>query len=159
MLNYMLNWGKYCLGTNFQSGYGLVRMSQSTYIKELLDHFGITNAKPVSCPMDVSIRLQKADKFCEDEFPYRELIGGLMYLATSTRPAIANSVCQLSQFLYCFNKAHWTAAKYVLRYLKKTINFGLMFKNTIDLYLVIQMFTGETVPMMANHMKVIVLLL
>lgn len=53
-----------------------------------------------------------------------------MYLATSTRPDIANAVSQLSQFLNCFDKAHWTAAKRVLRYLKKTINFGLIFKQS-----------------------------
>ena len=123
---------KYCLGINFQSENGLVGMNQSTYIKELLDRFGMTDAKPVSCPMDVSIRLQKADKCCEDEFPYRELVGSLMYLATSTRPDIANSVSQLSQYLNCFDKTHWTAAKRVLRYLKKTINFGLIFRNTTE---------------------------
>ena len=61
-------------------------MSLSVYIKELLDPFVMTDVKRVSCPVDVSIRLQKADKCCEDELPNRELVRSLMYLATSTRP-------------------------------------------------------------------------
>lgn len=109
---------------------GIVAMTQQTYIRELLDRFGMTEAKPVACPMDVNIRLQKAEKCNEDEFPYRELVGSLMYLATSTRPDIANVVSQLSQFLNCHDKTHWDAGKRVLRYLKKTINFGLIFRNT-----------------------------
>lgn len=90
----------------------------------------MTEAKPVTCPMDINIKFQKANQCNEDEYPYRELVGSLMYLATSTRPDIANTVSRLSQFLNCFDKTHWTAAKRVLRYLKKTINYGLIFKNT-----------------------------
>lgn len=91
----------------------------------------MSEAKPVACPLDINVKLQKADKCNEnDEFPYRELVGSLMYLATSTRPDIANAVSQLSQFLNCFDKTHFTAAKRVLRYLSKTINFGLIFRHT-----------------------------
>jgi hypothetical protein len=120
---------KYCLGINFQIEKGIVAMSQQSYIRELLERFSMSEAKPVTSPMDMSIRLQKAEKCDENEYPYRELVGSLMYLATSTRPDIANAVSQLSQFLNCFDKTHWTAAKRVLRYLKKTINFGLIFRQ------------------------------
>ena len=95
----------------------------------------------------------------EDEFPCRELFGSLIYLATPTRYDIENSVSQLSQYLDCFDKTHWTSGKHVLRYLKKTINFGLIFRNAMNLYLVIQMLTGETVPMITNHVQFIVLYL
>lgn len=109
---------------------GIIIMTQQTYIRELLDRFGMTEAKPVACPMDANICLQKAEKCSEDKFPYRELIISLMYLATSIRPDIVNIVSQLSRFLNCYDKTHWNADKHVLRYLKKTINFGLVFKNT-----------------------------
>lgn len=58
--------------------------------------------------MNVNIRLQKVEKCNEDEFPYQELIISnqeivnqellisLMYLATSTRPNIANIFRTLS---------------------------------------------------------------
>ena len=41
------------------------------------------------------------------EFPYRSLVGGLMYLAIATRPDIALAVQQLSQYLDCFSFEHW----------------------------------------------------
>ena len=74
-------------------------MSKSTYIKELLDCFGTTDEKSLFCPMDVNIQLQKAEKCCEDEFSFHELVWSLSYLTTSSIPDIANSVSQLSKFL------------------------------------------------------------
>ncbi|KAF6208713.1 hypothetical protein GE061_017171 [Apolygus lucorum] len=53
-----------------------------------------------------------------------------MYLATATRPDISHAVSVLSQFNCCYGSDHWIAAKRVLRYLKKTRNYGLTFKKT-----------------------------
>ncbi|GBO01753.1 Retrovirus-related Pol polyprotein from transposon TNT 1-94 [Araneus ventricosus] len=64
----------------------------------------------------------------DDKLPYRELIGSLNYLAVCTRPDIAYSISKLSQYLTCYDKSHRLAAKRVLRYLKKTINYGLVFE-------------------------------
>ena len=122
---------KYCLGINFRQEKGIVTMSQSSYINELLKRFEMSDAKTVNSPMDISVKLKRSEN-CENLFPYRELVGGLMYLAVSTRPDIANTVSKLSQFLTCYDNTHWTAAKRVLRYLKKTINFGLIFRHTND---------------------------
>ncbi|GBN98877.1 Copia protein [Araneus ventricosus] len=80
--------------------------------------------------MDISVRLKSSEKYDTEGLPYRELVGGLLYLATSTRPDIANTVNKLSQFLNYYDNTHWKATKRVLRYLKKTINFGLIFKRT-----------------------------
>ncbi|GBN10581.1 Retrovirus-related Pol polyprotein from transposon TNT 1-94 [Araneus ventricosus] len=62
------------------------------------------------------------------KLPYRELIGSLNYLAACTHPDIAYSISKLSQYLTCYDKSLWLAAKRVLRYLKKTINYGLVFE-------------------------------
>ncbi|KNZ81971.1 Copia protein, partial [Termitomyces sp. J132] len=48
------------------------------------------------------------------------LVGGLLWLAISTRPDIQYAVQQLSQFLNSFLFVHWNAAVRVLRYLKGT---------------------------------------
>ncbi|GBO17670.1 Retrovirus-related Pol polyprotein from transposon TNT 1-94 [Araneus ventricosus] len=81
----------------------------------------------------VSTLMALSTKLCaattpDDKIPYRELIGSLNYLAVCTRPDIAYSISKLSQYLTCYDKSHWLAAKRVLRYLKKTINFGLVFE-------------------------------
>jgi len=60
----------------------------------------------------------KMKKF--DPHLYRQLIGSLMQLATSTRPDIAYSVSDLSQFFPNPARRHWTLARRVVNYLKTT---------------------------------------
>lgn len=60
-------------------------------------------------------------------WPYRELIGALIYLAVATRPDISNAVSRLAQFSNNLKKQHWLTAKRVLRYLAGTTDYGLLF--------------------------------
>ena len=61
--------------------------------------------------------------------PYQSLLGKLLYFRI-TRPDILQIVSKLASFSSCWGLPHWKAAKYVLRYLKGTINYGLIFKST-----------------------------
>lgn len=66
----------------------------------------------------------------DSEYPFRELVGCLMYLSVCSRPDITYALSHLSQF-NTFSRDHWLAAKRILRYLKGTINKKLVFtKNT-----------------------------
>ncbi|GMF19228.1 unnamed protein product [Phytophthora fragariaefolia] len=60
-------------------------------------------------------------------FDYRGLVGPLMYLVRGTRPDIANAVRELCKFLSCYNKTHCKVAQTVLKYLKGTSTYGLIF--------------------------------
>ncbi len=62
--------------------------------------------------------------------PFRESIGALMYLSTRTRPDIAIAVNILSRYVSRPKPAHWVAVKRVLRYLKGTINTGLLLSTS-----------------------------
>ena len=64
-------------------------------------------------------------KDCEGD--YRAIIGTLLYLSTHTRPDIAYSVGYLSRFMVAPKDTHFTAAKRILRYVKKTINYKLVY--------------------------------
>jgi hypothetical protein len=59
--------------------------------------------------------------------PYRELLGSLTSLSTTTRPDISFAVSHLGQFNNCYGEEHWTAAKRVLRYLKGTADLRLVY--------------------------------
>ncbi|OWZ09538.1 polyprotein [Phytophthora megakarya] len=59
--------------------------------------------------------------------PYRSLTGCLLYIATCTRPDVAYVVTQLSRFLDNPGLEHWRAAIRVLRYLKTTRGFGIIY--------------------------------
>lgn len=108
---------------------GIIKLSQSEYIKKVLSRFGMTEAKGVYTPMTVNEKFEKphANDKNECNFNFRELMGCLMYLSVCTRPDISFSCSQLSQFNNCFNKNHCIAAKRILRYLINTIDHGLVF--------------------------------
>ena len=61
---------------------------------------------------------------------YKELVGGLMYLAVATRPDIMHTVSTLAQFNDKPEQQHWKAAKRILRYLKGTSDRRLTFKKS-----------------------------
>ena len=67
----------------------------------------------------------------ELQLPYRELVGALTYLASTTRPDIASAASYLGQYNSCFGREHWTAAKRVLRYLKGTASLGLAYGSAV----------------------------
>lgn len=90
------------------------------------------NSNSVATPLHYSTRLSSAsaeDVKDSSHYPYQEVIGFLNHAAVSTRPEIAHAVSQLSQFFSKYGSAHITAAKQLLRYIKGTLDVGLLFSN------------------------------
>lgn len=121
-----LNW---FLGIDFKRHDGQYQMSQKRYTEEILKRFGMSDCKPVQTPADKNVNLVKSNYNTVNEFPYRQLVGSLIYL-NATRPDISWIVSKLSQFLDNPSPSHVTAAKRVLRYLKGTLEYSLMFSPT-----------------------------
>ena len=59
------------------------------------------------------------------------MVGSLIYL-TLTRPDIAYSVGVVSRYMSNPKKPHLNAVRCILRYVKGTINFGILYKRTKD---------------------------
>ena len=59
---------------------------------------------------------------------YKQLIGSLMYL-TATRPNLMHVVSLMSRFMASPTELHLQAAKRVLRYLKGTIDLGILYRK------------------------------
>ncbi len=59
--------------------------------------------------------------------PFLEGDGSLMHLANLTRPDISYAVGQISRFSQNPGMKHWKGLKRILAYLRKTINYGLLF--------------------------------
>ena len=57
---------------------------------------------------------------------YRRLIGSLRYLC-HTRPDLAYNVGMVSRFMQKPNVSHIAATKSILRYLKGTLDYGILF--------------------------------
>jgi len=85
------------------------------------------DSKAVTTPIESNTKISKQlgpnnneERIEMQKKPYKELIGGLVYLANATRPDIAYAAATLSRFSSDPGKAHWILAKRVLRYLKGT---------------------------------------
>ena len=65
-----------------------------------------------------------------EKFPYREIVGSLMYLMVSTRPDIAHAVGILSKYMNCHGSEHHAAASHLLRYIKGTKKLGITYCGT-----------------------------
>jgi len=109
---------------------GTIRLDQEAYIDKILDKFQMTNCSPTSIPLDPGLKLEKPDPEEEIDVPYQQLIGSLNYLAVATRPDISNTVSRLAQFNKSHGEQHWNAALNLLRYLKKTKSFSLVYRKT-----------------------------
>lgn len=121
---------KYFLGMDIKRNDSVIKLSQEKYVKDILENFGMGNCNTCKTPMETSgLDTNKAGDE-QKKWPYRELIGSLMYLSVATRPDITNSVIKLAQYTTDPKLRHWNAAKRVLRYLKGTSNYGLVFKKT-----------------------------
>ncbi|XP_035845685.1 uncharacterized mitochondrial protein AtMg00810-like [Helianthus annuus] len=98
-----------------------IALSQRKYCMDLLNEFGMSGCKPVSCPIEpnysVSNLCKKEASNFVDICKYQKLVGKLIYLS-HTRPDIAYTVHYLSQHMHKPTAAHSQIAFKLLRYLK-----------------------------------------
>ncbi|KXJ79381.1 hypothetical protein RP20_CCG001046 [Aedes albopictus] len=102
-------------------------LSQQTYIKQILEQFGMNQAKPSKYPLDPGHIQQKEEQvMLSNNHQYASLIGSLLYVAVNTRPDIAVSVSILGRSVSAPTQADWNEAKRILRYLKLTMDHELV---------------------------------
>ena len=113
---------------------GSIALSQRRYMEDVLERFGMADCAPSSVPMSPSSTLLTAaspgkghNSTPTDQRRYRQLIGSLTYAMTGTRPDIAYAVSTLGRFANAPTSAHWQAAVDVLRYLKGTLDEGIIY--------------------------------
>ncbi|GJZ37343.1 retrovirus-related pol polyprotein from transposon TNT 1-94, partial [Tanacetum coccineum] len=59
--------------------------------------------------------------------PYANAVESLMYLMVCMRPDIAYAVSVVSKYLANSGKIHWETVKWILKYLRGTVNVGLVY--------------------------------
>lgn len=85
--------------------------------------------------MEPKVQLSK-DEYgkCVNPTDYKSLVGGLRYLV-HTRPDIAYAVGIVSRYMEKPNVMHLNAVKRILRYVRGTIDFGLIYSREQGSYL------------------------
>lgn len=108
-------------------------LGQGRYTTEILKRFQMEDYRPMATP--IITNWKKIDTSEDNEVDpslYRQLIGSLMYLL-NTRPDICYALNTLSQFMVEPRRAHWAAAKHVLRYLRGAVELGLRYTKGNDI--------------------------
>lgn len=108
---------------------GYVYISQSSYIKRIIDRSRLTDPKISKYPLDVGYEKLRADSKPIQINYYQKLIGALLYVAVNTRPDISAAVSILSRHIKDTKEIDWLELKRVCRYLKYTIKYELKLSN------------------------------
>jgi hypothetical protein len=129
----------------------LMYIDQENTIDKMLKDYNMWDCKPSSLPADPNARLSACSKPKSEEekegkdeleehteeeekemekIPYREAVGSLIYLATTSRPDISFAVGQVSRYCAKYTRTHWNAVKRIFAYLKGTKNLKLCYGGT-----------------------------
>ncbi|CAJ2645977.1 unnamed protein product [Trifolium pratense] len=115
------------LGMEFMRREDGIVMHQQKYIGELLEKFEMKSCNPLSNPSETNTKIDEcSDEEKVDPTVFRQIVGSLRYVCNS-RPDICYDVSVISRFMHDPRKSHMIAAKRILRYLKGTLEIGLLF--------------------------------
>ena len=109
-------------------------MSQRNYVGKMLSKYNMNDCKTKSLPCDISVNSIIANDLKEecDTNLYQSIVGSLIYVMTGTRPDISFIVNKLSQYMAKPTKTLLGLAKHVLRYLKGTLDYNLIFSKSSE---------------------------
>ena len=106
-------------------------------MEKLLEKFDISKAKVVRTSFASHFKLSleqypkmEDEKKWMDRVPYASIVDSLMFAMMCTRSDIAYAVGVLSQLMANFEKMHWEAVKWVLRYLKGISDYAITYSKS-----------------------------
>ena len=113
----------------------VIMLSQKNYLVKVLQKFNMDKAKPVSIPLSPQFKLSKdlapkteQERSYMDSVPFASGVGSLMYAMVCTRPDLAYAMSIISRFIADPGEEHWNALKWIFRYVKGTLDLGLIYK-------------------------------
>lgn len=109
-------------------------VSHEVYLWNVLSDFGMDQPKSVATSMGAHFHLKSATdkewKGYEEQMrsvSYQSAMGSIMYSMVGTSPDLAYSVGLRSRFMSRQLKEHWQAVKWLLRYIKGSVEKKLGF--------------------------------
>jgi hypothetical protein len=129
------------LGIAFnQETKGTIYLDQTIYLKQKLTEFkDYIGKEKVSQPLPSNYQnlllAAELEEPATEEFPYRQIVGSLMYAMLGTRPDLACAISVVSQFLEKPKPTHIKLVKQILKYLAGNLNLKLKYEasNGINL--------------------------
>ncbi|XP_039128856.1 uncharacterized mitochondrial protein AtMg00810-like [Dioscorea cayenensis subsp. rotundata] len=117
----------YYLGIEVEQQKDRIQLKQSAYAKKVLSQFEMTDCNAAKYPMETKMQLHKdLEGTPVDCTEYRKIIGYLRYLL-HTWPDLSYAVGMASRYMERPTVIHHKVVKQILRYLRGTIHFGLVY--------------------------------
>ena len=115
-------------------------ISQQSFAEDLVNKFRVISVQSV--PLKVEVKSEEFDEGEETEnWPSRELVGGLMWLVISTRrPDISNAVRSLAKYCSAPKAIHWKSALGILAYINGTCGFGITYQRETSVGISLEFF-------------------
>ncbi|KAE8975051.1 hypothetical protein PR001_g25156 [Phytophthora rubi] len=111
-------------------------ISQRGQIEKILSRFQMDKCRAVATPQTLGALPLPATSDQEDvndpNVPYRAIVGCLQYLVQCSRPELANAVRTLGKYLNKYTHENYIMAKRVLRYLRGTSEYGLVWEKKVS---------------------------
>jgi len=118
----------------------ILALSQESYIDKIVDRFGMKDSKRGFLPMGHGITLSKTHcpttpKNTErmSKIPYASAVGSIMYAMMCTRPDVSYALSMTSRFQGNPGESHWIAVKNILKYLRRTKDWFLVYGGDTEL--------------------------
>lgn len=106
-----------------------IYICQRKFAREVLERFEMGTSNGVRIPIAPGVKLsKKGGGAALDTTLYKQMIGSLMYL-TVTRPDLSFVVGLASRYMEAPTEAHFQVVKRVLRYVKDTVELGILYKR------------------------------
>ncbi|OWB64646.1 hypothetical protein B5S29_g5835 [[Candida] boidinii] len=119
------------LGMDVSQAPGRVSICLSRYLSKVLADFNMSDCNPVAVPLSPSLDLTSFSP--DEQFPdasrYRSMVGKLLFASNTVRPDLSYAVSVLSRYIKDPKDIHMKAAKQVLRYVKGTLDAGLVYRS------------------------------
>jgi hypothetical protein len=107
-----------------------VKLSNEKLVTDILESFDMSSCRPKATPLDTSLKLQKdSGEPLPKDNRYRELVGGILYLANTVRPDLSFAAGLLARFSNAPTSSHLSAGMNVLKYLAGTKGMGLVWEK------------------------------
>ena len=106
---------------------GSTSISQKTFIETLARRFDVTTTSSYPAPPCANLEARVEDE-SGGTWPYKEAVGGLMWLVVMSRPDITSAVRAISRHSNSPAERHWEAVLQIIRYLLETKDMSLTFE-------------------------------
>lgn len=114
---------------------GYLFLSQN-YLEKVLNRYGMSQAKRVSTPPSNQFKLSKTREPKTEEqerkildIPHTNIVRSLMYSMVCTRPDMAYGLSIVSMFMSKPGATHWQAVKWLMRYIRGSVNRGIEYRK------------------------------